>query len=220
VRVVFPEILPELAVMVVVPAAIAVARPLLLIVATDGFDELQVTCEVRSFVVPSENVPVAANGWVAPILILGTGGERDMEDRVADFTVRVVLPEILPELAVTVVVPAAAAVARPLLLTGATDGFDELQVTWEVISWVDASENVPVAANCWVACRGMLGSAGVIDMEDRVPEVTVRVVLPKVPPNLAVMVVVPAARAVARPLLVTVATAELDESQVTSEVIL
>ena len=220
VRVVLPEILPELAVMVVVPVAIAVARPLLFTVATDGFDELQVTWEVRSWVVASENVPVAVNCWVACRIMLESVGVTDIEDRVAEVTVRVVLPEILPELAVTVVVPAAAAVARPLLLTVATDGFDELQVTWEVISWVDASENVPVAANCWVACRGMLGSAGVIDMEDRVPEVTVRVVLPKVPPNLAVMVVVPAARAVARPLLVTVATAELDESQVTSEVIL
>ena len=64
VRVVLPEILPKLAIMVVLPAATAVARPLLLTVATDGFEELQVTCEVKSFVVPSENVPVAANCWV------------------------------------------------------------------------------------------------------------------------------------------------------------
>jgi hypothetical protein len=39
------------------------------------------------------------------------------------------------EVAVMVVVPAATAVARPLLLTVATDGFDELQVTSVVISW-------------------------------------------------------------------------------------
>jgi hypothetical protein len=40
---VFPEILPEVAVMAAVPTETAVARPLLLIVAIDVFDELQVT---------------------------------------------------------------------------------------------------------------------------------------------------------------------------------
>ncbi len=54
VKVVFPEILSEVAVMVVVPAATAVARPLLFIVATDVSDELQATWVVRSWLVPSE----------------------------------------------------------------------------------------------------------------------------------------------------------------------
>jgi hypothetical protein len=57
-----------------------------------------------------------------------------MEDRVAEVTVRGVLPEILPKVAVMVAVPAATAVARPLLLTVATDVLEELQVTWVVIS--------------------------------------------------------------------------------------
>jgi hypothetical protein len=92
-----------------------------------------------------------------------------------------VLSEILPEVAVMVVVPAATAVARPLLLTVATDGFDELQVTWGVISWLVPSEYVPVAANCWLTPTGMLGLAGVTDMKDKVAEVTVRVVLPEEP---------------------------------------
>jgi hypothetical protein len=48
VRVVFPEILPEVAVMVAGPAATAVARPLLLTVATNASDELQVTCVLIS----------------------------------------------------------------------------------------------------------------------------------------------------------------------------
>ena len=49
VRVVPCEILPEAAVMVVVPAATAVARPPLLVtVATDVLDELQLTCVVMS----------------------------------------------------------------------------------------------------------------------------------------------------------------------------
>ena len=38
--------------------------------------------------------------------------------------------------------------ARPLLLTVATDVLDELQVTCGVISWLVPSEYVPEAANC------------------------------------------------------------------------
>ena len=57
----FTEINPEVAVMVVVPAVRAVARPLRLTVATEVSDELQVTCVVISWVVPSEKVPVAVN---------------------------------------------------------------------------------------------------------------------------------------------------------------
>ena len=51
-----------------------------------------------------------------------------------DGTVKVVLPEILPEVAVMLVEPAEKAVARPLLLTVATDVFEEFQVTCAVIS--------------------------------------------------------------------------------------
>jgi hypothetical protein len=39
--------------MVAVPNEKAVARPVLSTVATDGFDELQVTCVVISWLVPS-----------------------------------------------------------------------------------------------------------------------------------------------------------------------
>jgi len=45
---VFVEIVPEVAVMVVVPAIRAAARPLLLTTATVVLDELQVTCVVIS----------------------------------------------------------------------------------------------------------------------------------------------------------------------------
>jgi len=55
-----------------------------------------------------------------------------MEDRVAGVTVKVVLTEIFPEETVMVAVPAAMAIARPLLLTTTTDGFDELQVACPV----------------------------------------------------------------------------------------
>jgi len=226
VRVVLPEILPKVAVMVtVLPAAAApaVARPLLLlIVATDVFDELQVTWFVISWLVPSENVPMAENCWGAATGTLGLAGVTDMEDRVAEVTVRVVLPEILPKVAVMVtVLPAAAAptVARPLLVTVTTAVLDEAQVSCVVISWLVPSEDLPMATNCCPNPAGTLGLAGVTDMEDRVTEVTVRGVLPEKVPEVAVMVTLPAEPAVARPLLVTVATDGLDEAQVTCVVI-
>jgi len=76
--------------------------------------------------------------------MLGLTGVTAMEDRVVEVTVRVVLPvepvleKLLgvAEVAVMVAVPTETPVARPLLLTVATDGFDELQVTCVVISWI------------------------------------------------------------------------------------
>ncbi len=56
-KVVFPEICCEAAVMVAVPEETAVPNPLPSIVATDGSDEVQVTCAVIFLVVPSEYVP-------------------------------------------------------------------------------------------------------------------------------------------------------------------
>jgi len=61
---------PDVAEMVVLPAEIEVAFPLLpavlLIVATDALDELHVTVAVISCVVLSEKVPFAVNCCVAP----------------------------------------------------------------------------------------------------------------------------------------------------------
>ena len=122
------------ALMVVLPASTAVARPLLLIVATDVMDELQVTCVVMSRLVPSEYMPVAVNCLVLRIGMIGVVGVTEIEDRVAEVTVGVVLPEILPAVAVMFEVPVARAVTRPLLLTVATDVLDELQVTCVVTS--------------------------------------------------------------------------------------
>jgi hypothetical protein len=51
---VFPETLPDVAIMVAVPDATLVIRPTLLIVATASLFEVQLTCVVMSGVVPSE----------------------------------------------------------------------------------------------------------------------------------------------------------------------
>ena len=101
VRSVEPETLPGIgsvtvmvAVIVVEPAITAVALPLepilLLMVATDGAEELQVTDDVRSRVVVSENVPVAVNCWVVPAAMLGLSGRTEIDTSVAVVTVRVV----------------------------------------------------------------------------------------------------------------------------------
>jgi hypothetical protein len=90
-----------------------------------------------------------------------------MEDNIADVTVRGILPEIFPEVAVMIVVPLAIAVASPLLLTVPTAVLDDLQVTCVAMSRLVLSEYVPEAENCWVTPTGMLGLAGVTDMEAR-----------------------------------------------------
>ena len=72
--------------------------------------------------------------------MLGFAGVNEIDDRVAEFPVRVVLPEILPEAAVMVAVPVTRVVARPVLLTVATAAFEEDQLTSVLISKLDPSE--------------------------------------------------------------------------------
>jgi len=117
--------------MVEVPAATDVAKPLLSIVATAILDELQVTWVLRSKLVPSENAPVAVNCWVIPagvLGMLGPAGLRDMEVRVAEVTIMVVVPEMSPKAAVMVAIPGPIPVTKPVLSTVAAESLDELQV--------------------------------------------------------------------------------------------
>jgi hypothetical protein len=205
--------------MVVVPAATAVARPLLTIVAVAVLEEVQVACVVISWVVESEYVPVAVNCWVAPAAILAVPGVTAIEFKVAPVTVRVAVFEVLPlKVAVMFVEPAARAVARPLLTIVAVAVLDEVQVTDVVIVRVELSEYVPVAVNCWVAPTALVAVVGATAMEDKVAAVTVRVApFDVLPLKVAVMVavLVPEATPVARPLLLIVARVVLDEAQVT-----
>ncbi len=223
VRLAVLETPPDVAVIVVEPAATEVASPFeptaLLIAATDVADELQVTVVVRFCVEPSEYVPVAVNCWVAPSAMLELDGVIAKETSVADNTVSVVDPESVPDVAVIVAEPAATGVASPcepaVLLMVATDVADELQVTDVVRTWVVLSENVPVAMNCLVVPVGMLGLVGVTAMDTSVAGVTVNASDPEMFPEVAVTVVEPAAAAVAKPELLIGATAVLDELQTT-----
>jgi hypothetical protein len=73
--------------------------------------------------------------------------------------------------------------------------------------------------NCCVSPLAMLGAAGVTAIETNVAGVTVSIVPPDTVPSVAVIVVVPGAMLLARPLvpvaLLIVATAVLEDDHVT-----
>jgi hypothetical protein len=79
VRVIDPETPAKVALIVQVPTATPVARPLLSIVATDGLLEVQVTCLVMSPVLPTI-FPVAVNWSVSPTPMLGLAAVTFIED--------------------------------------------------------------------------------------------------------------------------------------------
>ncbi len=82
----------------------------------------------------------------------GFGGNTVIDTSWGAVTVSVAVADILPEVALIVVVPTPTDVASPsepvALLMVATSVFEELQETDDVIFCVERSENVPVAVNC------------------------------------------------------------------------
>lgn len=97
-------------------------------------------------------------------------------------TVIVVLPETPPDVAVMMVEPTPAAVARPVALMPATAVSEEDHVTDVVISLPVPSEKVPVAVNCKVSPGATDEPAGVISMKDRVEVVSPSLMLLLPPP--------------------------------------
>jgi len=75
---------------------------------------------------------------------------------------------VLPEDAVIVTVPTATPDTRPVVLTVASDAFDDAQVTVDDMSWVVPSLKVPIAASCAVAPVATETVAGVIAIDCRV----------------------------------------------------
>lgn len=137
VSVVLAEILPNDAEIADEPGEMAVACPAAFMVATLVFAEPQVTMVVRSALVLSEYIPVALNCCVVLLGMLGVIGVITREVRVLDDTVSVVLFDIIPDVAVMVEAPAEKPVASPSSLIVATDVFEELHETADVISpWV------------------------------------------------------------------------------------
>src|ERR1035437_3921607 len=76
-----PFIVPEAALIVVVPTAAAVANPEVFTVAAGALDEDQVTVLVRFFVLPSLKVPVALNCCVCPTVTDGYAGVTWIETK-------------------------------------------------------------------------------------------------------------------------------------------
>lgn len=100
VRTADPVTPPELAPIVLVPAALQFATPdtlgALAIVATAAEDELQWLFSVMSCVLASLNVPVATNACVLPAFAVTVAGVMASDTSVPVPTVNVVLP-VMPE---------------------------------------------------------------------------------------------------------------------------
>ena len=159
VNVVEPEVCVagSAALTVVVPRDAVVASPsedaAFEMVATLVLDELHVTVEVRSWVVPFVYVPVAMNCLVRPSGTLGDEGVIAIETSCAAVTVSVVDASmwVVGSIAVIVVAPITPLVATPCDPAAfdieATAGVEEDQVTVVVRTWVEASVYLPIAVN-------------------------------------------------------------------------
>jgi hypothetical protein len=100
--------------MVLVPAATAVASPVIeLIVAVAAVPELQVTELETSAVVLSVKMPVAVNCRVKPFNTDGLAGVTAIDRTSGALTVSVVALLIAPDEALIVVVPSASVVTSP-----------------------------------------------------------------------------------------------------------
>jgi hypothetical protein len=136
VTVVLPETVPDVAVIVEMPAETPVAIPLASTVTIAVADEVHCADAVISCVVPSENVPVAVNCWVSPTAMLESAGVTLMDCKAAFVTVNVAVPVRAPDAAVIFAVPAVKPLASPEAFTVATVAVSEDHVTDAVISCV------------------------------------------------------------------------------------
>ena len=157
-------ILPELAVMYVVPVPCAVAKPLLAMVATLSLDEPQVTASVMSTLVPSSSVPMAVNCLVWSERIEALVGLIAIERKLARVMVTLVEPLMVADVAVTLTVPGATPVTTPASETVATALSSEDQLTEPVMFLVLPSSYVPVPVICLVVPTETDGVAGVTVM--------------------------------------------------------
>jgi hypothetical protein len=196
---------PALAVMVAEPVATLLASPwlpaLLLIVAAEVVSELHCTVPVTSCVLPSVKLPVAVNCFVVPNGISGIAGVTAIETSAAGLTLSVVVPETVPAVALTPVLPTATLLATPCPLTVAMAEFAVSQATAVVKSKVPPSLYVPVALSGSVVPRAKPAFAGVMANETSAAGRTVRVADPLTVPEAAVTVVTPCLRLVANPLV-------------------
>lgn len=96
-------------------------------------------------------------------------------------------------------VPRPALVARPVLLTTAIDGAEDVHCATDVMSCDEPSLKLPVAVNSWDEPRAIEGEAGATDTLTIEELETVSVVVLESVRKFTVIVTVPAATPVARP---------------------
>lgn len=209
-----PLTVPKAAAIVVLPVETLVARPVLLIVATAGLEELHTTDPDMSCVLLSLKVPVAENCLVVPVAIDAFAGVTTSDTRLAPVTVRDAVPVTDPDATVMVSVPVPRVVANPFESTDATALDPEDHVT-EVNGCVLPSSKFPTALNCCVVPTAIEALAGLTVIEVRCAATTVNSVLSLSEPTVAVIVVEPAASVVAMPDPSTAATVGEEELHVT-----
>src|ERR1700719_323016 len=117
VRLALPCMLEAVAVIVATPAAMPVATPVASMDATAALEDFHRAEAVRSFIVPSEQCPVALKGCCARAFPDVEDGLTTTEVRLAPLlallTVRLAVPCMLEAVAVIVAAPAATPVATP-----------------------------------------------------------------------------------------------------------
>src|SRR5438876_10018872 len=207
---VFPSLV---AVSVAEPAATPVTKPLAETLATAGALLAQVTTRPVS-TLPPESLVVAVSCTVCPTATLGAAGLTATEATGTMVTVTVAVPFFPSLVAVSVAVPAATPVTRPLADTVATAGALLAQVTTRPIS-AEPFASFGVAVSCTVCPTRTLAVAGVTATEATGTFVTVIAAVPFWPSLLAVIVAVPGVPAVTSPFPLTVATAALLVAHVT-----
>jgi hypothetical protein len=188
--VVDPDTPACIAVIVAFPTTVPVISPwlpaALLTTAIAGADEVQVTEVVKFAALPSEKFPIAVSCKLVPLAKEKLGGVMSIEVRIGGVVVTPVDPETPPRVAVMVAFPTPVPVTSPrlptALLTAASDGSEEVQVTRAVRFWVVPSEKSPVAISCLLVPLAIAELGGVMVIPVRVADVTTIKVDPDTPP--------------------------------------
>jgi hypothetical protein len=168
-----------------------------------------------SWVLASLKVPVAVNCCRVPAAAEGFAGVTASETKVPVPTVSVVVP-ITPEAVAEMVTdPPFLPWAIPDPRREATLGFEDFQeIPLRFVATL-ASLKVPLAVNFMDVPFAILGLAGFTVIETKCAVETVSPVEPLTDPKAALIVVPPVATLVARPCALMVATAGLDDAQMT-----
>lgn len=140
-----PDCPLKAAVIVALPALMAETTPKVETVASAVLEEVQVACEVTSFVEESLYVAVAVICSVPPAFTEEVDDVTATPVTVRLVTVRPSLPDLPLKVAVIVAAPLATPVTRPAVETVASLVFEEVHVACEVTFCVDESLYVAVA---------------------------------------------------------------------------